>query len=148
MNLASLRTGLQQAIKDNRTTLSNLEAMLADLDGAEAVDVERQGRWTEAMFRQLWDGVSHLPGVVALFEELAAHPGEDVSLDAVRARSGLDEKQQRNEHARMSRVSAALFGAKRWPFQAWQGPANAGGKAGMIYRMDPTVAGWWSVIAG
>ncbi len=47
----------------------------------------------------------------------------------------------------MSRESTKLFGAKRWPFQAWQGPATPGGKAGMVYRMDATVAQWWKEIA-
>jgi hypothetical protein len=146
MDLSAIRAGLQQAIVDNKNALIHLEALLADVDGADAVEVPRQGRWTKAAVQQLWDGSKHLPGVVALFEELAAHPGEDVSLDAVRERSGLDEKQQRNEHARMSRVSTSLFGAKRWPFRAWQGPAIAGGKAGMVYRMDVTVAQWWTEI--
>lgn len=83
---------------------------------------------------------------MALFGETAAHPGETVTFTAVTERSALSSAQQRNEHARMSRIAAGIFGKKRWPIENWQGPIGGTGHSEMIYRMDPTVAAWWEEI--
>ncbi|MET8765916.1 hypothetical protein [Streptomyces sp. NPDC004658] len=74
-------------------------------------------------------------------------PGETVTFTEVLKRSKPDEQRQRNEHARLSRIAAGLFGAKRRPIENWQGGYDANlGKAEMLYRMDPQVAEWWSAL--
>jgi len=143
MSVSMIRTGLQSCINDLDTARARAVALLEDLDGSDAMEVPRQGRWTKAPLSQLWDKVRHLPGIVALFAETAAHPGEAVTFSAVTAHSGLSSMQQRNEHARMSRVTAEIFGTKRWPIENWQGPAGPTGHSEMLYRMDPAIAEWW-----
>lgn len=87
----------------------------------------------------------HLPGVRALFEVTASHPNDAVTFSRVIAKSGLKDIQQRNEHARLSRISAELFCHKQWPIEAWQGsPKPGNGTAEMLYRMDRTVGNWWT----
>lgn len=144
-----VRTALQDAIEEIDRTKDRLRQILDELDNEGAIRIRRQGTWTKAMVEQLWREVVHLPGVAALFEVCAEHPGEDVTYSAVLARSGLDPMQQKNEHARLSRVATELFGDKRWPIENWQGPlTSAGGKAEMIYRMPAEVAAWWRDAAG
>lgn len=84
----------------------------------------------------------------ALFEACASRPDEMVRYRDVLAASGLDAVQQKNEHARLSRITGELFGDKRWPIENWQGsPVEAGGPAEMVYRMPATIASWWREIA-
>lgn len=128
------------------TLHTSLTLLLDDLDGSDAVQVPRQGRWTRTMLRQLWPRVSHLQGVRALFAVTAAAQNQPVTFTDVLKRSGLTEQQQRNEHARMTRVARELFGSKTWPIEAWQGPSQAGGPAEMIYRMGSTVARWYRLL--
>lgn len=139
------RDVLVQALAAARALVSNLESGLAALDG-EAVDVPRQGRWTRPMLAQLWSEARHLPGVRALFATTAASAGEPVPYADVLAASGLDEMQQRNEHARLSRICGEMFGTSRGPIESWQGPPRVDG-ARMIYRMHTTIAAWWRELA-
>jgi hypothetical protein len=150
MDLAVIRPTLVEAITDLDTLGNRLKAILADIDGAVAsIQIPRQGRWTPEMLAALWPKVSHLDGVCALFEITAERPNETVTFTELVARSGLSDQQQRNEHARLSRVSADLFGQKTWPIENWQGNAPAdGGKAETIYRMGSTVAAWWLKLTG
>jgi hypothetical protein len=90
----------------------------------------------------------HLSGVRALFEITAAHPNEVVTFTALLTHSGLDAQQQRNEHARISRISAKMFGVKKWPIEYWQSSTlNEAGKAEMLYRMGGTVAEWYRAVS-
>ena len=150
MERTEWRGALVEAVSASEALTARLRLMLDDIDGEEAAQVPRQGRWTKTMVAQLWAEVQHLPGIKALFEVAAMHPNEVVTYTQVLDVSGLAEMQQRNEHARMSRIAAELFGEKRWPIENWQGGADstAGGKAEMRYRMGATVAGWWREIAG
>lgn len=148
MTSTDIRATVKAALGDVDALRRRLSDLLSDLEGTEAVQIPRQGRWTKPDVEALWEKVHHLPGVCALFEVTAEHPNEAVKFTAVLARSGLDEVQQRNEHARMSRVTSELFGEKRWPIENWQGSTDAtSGRAEMLYRMGATVAAWWEDIA-
>lgn len=145
MDQEALRSVVVGALADVEALQEKLAGLLADIDGtAESVNIPRQGRWSREQVGLLWEGAKHLAGIRALFEATAAVPGEAVTFTEVLKRSKLDEQQQRNEHARLSRIAAGLFGAKRWPIENWQGSYAANlGKAEMLYRMDPQVAEWW-----
>ena len=148
MRTRDIRAVVSSLLDDAEGMAARLRQVLAELDTEDAVEVARQGRWTRSMLGQLWRHVDHLPGVRALFEETAGRPTDVVSFDDIVQRSGLSDQQQRNEHARLSRVSSELFGEKRWPIQNWQGPVRpATGRAEMLYRMGPTVAMWWRELA-
>lgn len=141
---AATLSAIDQALRDLDGVRGRLTALRDDIEGTDAINIPRQGRWTETMFVQLWERVSHLPGVRALFELTGSSPGTAFTFTEVLDRSGLDERQQGNEHARMSRVSSELFGSKRWPIENWQGtPTSQGGKDEMRYRMPTTVGTWW-----
>lgn len=141
---AATLSAIDQALHDLDGVRGRLTALRDDIEGADAINIPRQGRWTETMFVQLWERVNHLPGVRALFELTGSSPGTAFTFTEVLVRSGLDERQQGNEHARMSRVSSELFGSKTWPIENWQGPPTAqGGKDEMRYRMPMTVGTWW-----
>ena len=147
MSLNDVRPIILKAIKDAENLRDRLEGLLADLDGGEAVQVPRQGRWTRQMLADMWRQVAHLSGIRALFEVTSEQPGESITFSTLIERSGLTEQQQRNEHARMSLVSAKLFNRKTWPIENWQGPRTPTGREEMLYRLDPTIAGWWRSIA-
>ncbi|MCE6999873.1 hypothetical protein LZG04_34425 [Saccharothrix sp. S26] len=149
MDIEALRTSVTAALEDVERIRTRLHDLLTDLDqSVDAVHLGRQGRWTPEMLAALWENVRHLKGVRALFEITSEHPDQPVTFTALIARSGLPEQQQRNEHARMSRVAADLFGEKRWPIENWQGATPpTGGKAEMMYRMHHTVAAWWAELS-
>ncbi|MBQ1076648.1 hypothetical protein KBX06_26345 [Micromonospora sp. C31] len=137
-----VRTAVVQAIADVEALLERLRGALAAIDGEATVDLGRQGIWTRGEVIALWERTRHLPGIRALFEITASRVGERVTFGELIAYSGLDGRQQSNEHARMSRIAAELFGAKRWPIENWQ---NSAGE--MVYRMRDEVATWWRDIA-
>ncbi|MFJ1550715.1 hypothetical protein [Streptomyces sp. NPDC088246] len=145
MDREVLRAAVVGALADVEAVQKKLTGLLADIDGtAFSVNIPRQGLWTREQVSLLWGRVRHLAGVRALFEVAVERTGETVTFTEVLERSGLDERQQRNEHARLSRVAAELFGEKRWPIENWQGSYNGNsGKSEMLYRMDPQVADWW-----
>lgn len=148
MDVAQLRATITEALRSNEASAQRLQDALAVLDGDETVQVPRQGAWRRGMLAELWPRVRHLPGVRALFEVCASRPDQTVRYSDVLAASGLDALQQKNEHARLSRITGELFGDKRWPIENWQGsPVEPDGPAEMIYRMPATIAGWWHEIA-
>ncbi|MGA6165980.1 hypothetical protein [Amycolatopsis magusensis] len=133
-----VRTAVVEAIGEAQALLDRLTGTLAMIDGEVTVDLGRQGIWTKGEVAALAAKCSHLPGVKALFEITARNAGEQVTFSELIAHSGLDSKQQANEHARMSRIATDLFDRKRWPIENWQGSAGE-----MIYRMPPEIAVWW-----
>jgi hypothetical protein len=146
MDAGKLRSAVLDAITDLDTVRQRFTDLLAELDG-DAIQVPRQGHWTKSMVRQLWPKVEHLNGIQALFRVTAANAGKSVIFTQLIQQSHLTEQQQRNEHARMSRITAELFGEKKWPIENWQGsPSGETRKAEMIYRMGSTVAEWWTEI--
>ncbi|MER5664374.1 hypothetical protein [Streptomyces mirabilis] len=145
MDQATLRTAVVAALADVESLNAKLNGLLAEIDGTDtAIDLGRQGLWTKAQVALLWGKVNHLPGVRALFEVTAERPGEKLTFTEILERSGLPERQQSNEHAALSRISAQLFKEKRWPIENTQGGSDsATGKAEMLYWMDSRVAAWW-----
>jgi hypothetical protein len=144
MDRMATREAVAAALADVTALQERLTNLLADLDGTEkAVNLGRQGRWTYADVERIWTKSKHLAGVRALFEITAAKPGETVTYAELLERSGLDEQQQRVEHARLSRIATDLFGEKRWPIDNWQG-----GRDEKLYRMDPQIAEWWNDLHG
>ena len=145
MNREVLRAAVVGALADVEAVKTKLTGLLDDIDGtAFSVNIPRQGLWTREQVGLLWGRIRHLTGVRALFEVTVERAGVTVTFTEVLERSGLNERQQRNEHARLSRVAAELFGEKRWPIENWQGSYNDdSGKSEMLYRMDPQVADWW-----
>ncbi|QBJ91442.1 hypothetical protein D0Z67_14875 [Streptomyces seoulensis] len=145
MDHANLRAAVVAALVDVESLNVKLTGLLAELDGTDtAIDLGRQGLWTKAQVALLWGKVNHLPGVRALFEATAERPDEKVTFTEVLERSGLPGRQQSNEHAALSRISAQLFKEKRWPIENTQGGSNSvTGKAEMLYWMDGRVAEWW-----
>ncbi len=149
MDHATLRAAVVAALADVESLNAKLNGLLAAIDGTDtAVDLGRQGLWTKAQVALLWSKVNHLPGVRALFEATAERPDEKVTFTEILQRSGLPERQQSNEHAALSRISAQLFKGKRWPIENSQGGSDSTtGKAEMLYWMDSRVATWWRDIA-
>ncbi|MGJ3558879.1 hypothetical protein ACR6C2_07830 [Streptomyces sp. INA 01156] len=149
MDHATLRAAAVAALADVESLNAKLNGLLAAIDGTDtAVDLGRQGLWTKAQVALLWSKVNHLPGVRALFEATAEHPDKKVTFTEILQRSGLPERQQSNEHAALSRISAQLFKGKRWPIENSQGGSDSTtGKAEMLYWMDSRVAAWWRDIA-
>ncbi|MFE1294038.1 hypothetical protein [Streptomyces sp. NPDC058731] len=145
MDHATLRAAVVAALADTESLNVKLNGLLAEIDGtATAVDLGRQGLWTKAQVELLWHKVNHLSGVRALFEATAERPDEKVTFTEILERSKLPERQQRNEHAALSRISAQLFKEKRWPIENSQGGSDSTtGKAEMLYWMDSRVAAWW-----
>jgi hypothetical protein len=113
------------------------EDLLSDDDNIEVVG---QGTWRRSMLAELHPYLEGSPGVLALFDEAANHPDEQISYVAVRSRSGLSDMGQRNAHAGLSRSVVRLFGRKTWPLAAWQDPNDGI----MRYRMPGVVAVWWT----
>ena len=88
--------------------------------------------------------MDHLPGVRALFEATAERPDQKITFTEILQRSRPPERQQSNEHAALSRISAQLLEEKRWPVENSQGSSDSTtGKAEMLYWMDSRVAAWW-----
>ncbi|KAA6224422.1 hypothetical protein CP973_14450 [Streptomyces albofaciens JCM 4342] len=145
MDHATLRAAVVAALADTESLSAKLNGLLAEIDGTDtAVDLGRQGLWTKAQVELLWHKVNHLAGVRALFEATAERPDEKVTFTEILERSKLPERQQSNEHAALSRISAQLFKEKRWPIENSQGGSESTtGKAEMLYWMDSRVAAWW-----
>ncbi|MEV5864834.1 hypothetical protein AB0L83_34725 [Streptomyces sp. NPDC052071] len=145
MDQEAMRSAVVGALSDVEAVKEKLTGLLAEIDGtASSVSIPRQGLWTKEQVGLLWGRASHLTGVHALFQTTAEQAGTTVTFTSLIERSGLDERQQRNEHARLSRLASELFGEKRWPIENWQGGYNThSGKSEMLYRMDPQIAEWW-----
>ena len=115
---------------------TELRALLAS--DRESISVHGQGIWRRDMLEVLWPRVRHLTGVRALFALTAERAPAVVTYSELLQRSGLPDRQQANEHARLSRVARELFGKKVWPLEAWQDSRDGL----MHYRMDVTMARW------
>jgi hypothetical protein len=146
---AAIRSAVVEAVASLDVLRGRFTDLLAALDGQDdGIQVPGQGRWTKDRVAALWEGVHHLQGARALFEVTAAHANEAVSFEQVRSASGLTAQEQRNHHARITRVAAKVCGETRWPIQSWQSAAGPDGKVDTHYRMGATVAEWWREAAG
>lgn len=116
MDPTDFRQAIVVAFEDADRMRQHLTALLAQLDGGdEAVVVPGQGTFTRSGFVTLANNVAHLRGVRALFDVTSERAGETVLFSEVTARSGLSDKRQGNEHARMSRIASDLFNQRIWP---------------------------------
>lgn len=105
----------------------------------DSVEVPGQSLWRPSMIEQLRPIIMHLKGVVALLDATSENPETAVTYQQVLSRSGLSDTQQRNEHARLTRISLELFGVRTWPIEAWQDASDGV----MRYRASGLVAKWW-----
>jgi hypothetical protein len=127
---------LEQMLRDLRNDV------LADDEGeAETVDLGRQGPWSRANLHNLYPSIEHLAGVMALLDLAAERSPEIVTFREVLARSGLTEKEQGNDHSRLSWATKRLFGEKKWPVDNWQATDGE-----MHYRMPTLIAQWWRAL--
>lgn len=124
---------MEQLLQDLRN-----DVLTDDSPEEESVEIPRQGKWRRSMLAGLRPHIEHLPGVIALFDLTAERAPQQVTYADVIARSGLSDRAQRNDHARLSWVTKELFGAKTWPLE-WQ----QAGDGEMRYRMPASVARWW-----
>jgi hypothetical protein len=127
---------LEQMLRDLRS-----DVLTDDESGSESIDVGRQGTWHLSDLQGLYPSIEHLAGVTALFDLAAERSPDVVTFREVLARSGLSDKEQSNDHARLSWATKRLLGQKRWPVDNWQA---ADGE--MHYRMPNLIAQWWRMI--
>lgn len=124
---------MEQMLRDLRN-----DVLTDDRSADEMVEIPGQGTWRRSMLVELRPQIQHLPGAVALLDLAAERAPQQVTYGEVLARSGLSDREQRNDHTRLSWMTKKLFGAKTWPVE-WQQAANGE----MRYRMHPDVARWW-----
>ena len=130
--------------------IAAMEQQLQDMrkevleDGAaeeEVVQVTGQGAWQRSTLAELYPHVEHLHGVLALLDLTAEHAPEPVAYEEVKRRSGLTDRQQRNDHAALTLATKKVFGRRTWPV-AWQQTSEGA----MRYWMPVRMATWWNEI--
>ena len=124
---------IEQMLRDLRN-----DVLTDDRGADEMVEIPGQGTWRRSMLVELRPKIHHLRGVVALLDLAAERAPQQVTYADVLARSGLSDREQRNDHTRLSWVTKKLFGKKKWPVE-WQQAGNGE----MRYRMHADVARWW-----
>jgi hypothetical protein len=124
---------MEQMLQDLRS-----DVLADDALSDEVVQVPGQGPWRRSMLAELYPHVEHLRGVVALFDMLAERTPDVATYHEVMGKTGLADRQQRSEHAALTRVSVKLFGKRTWPI-AWRQASD-----GTIqYWMPTRLADWW-----
>jgi hypothetical protein len=103
----------------------------------ETVLVQGQGPWTSDMLHRLADAVSY-PGALALLDRCAQRPGQWVPKSEVEEEYAFSAIQLRNELGALSKKTVKLFGQAIWPME-WRKERGV-----YSYRMEPTVAQWWT----
>lgn len=127
---------MEQQLQDMRKEV--LEDSAAD---EEVVQVTGQGAWQRSTLAELYPHVEHLRGVLALLDLTAEHAPEPVTYEEVKRRSGLTDRQQRNDHAALTLAAKKAFGRRTWPV-AWQQTSEGA----MRYWMPVRMATWWNEI--
>jgi hypothetical protein len=61
-----------------------------------------------------------------------------VSYDDIKRRSGLNDRQQRNDHAALTRTVTKVFGRRTWPV-SWRQTSDGTTQ----YWMPTRMAAWW-----
>lgn len=124
---------IEQLLQDMRTDI------LADeVAKIEVVQVPGQGAWRRDMLVELYPHIEQLPGVLALMDLISEHAPESVSYAEIKQRSGLSDRQQRSDHAALTRIAKRIFDRRTWPF-AWRQTADGA----MQYWMPARMADWW-----
>jgi hypothetical protein len=111
------------------------------LEQAAAGRQPDSGAWQRPMLVELYPHIEHLQGVLALLDVTAEHAPEPVSYEEVKLRSGLTDRQQRNDHAALTLAAKKAFGRRTWPV-AWQQTSEGA----MRYWMPSRMATWWKEI--
>ena len=132
-NLLRRIDAIEQQLKDMRN-----EVLADDKTDDDIVQVIGQGAWQRQMLAELYPHIEHLRGVHALLDLTAENAPESVSYDEVKRRSGLTDRQQRNDHAALTRTATRVFGRRTWPV-AWQQTSDGA----MRYWMPARMANWW-----
>jgi hypothetical protein len=98
---------------------------------------ERSGTWTKEMVRRLQASLEY-PGARALLDLCSQRAPEEITLQEIAERTGIEDTQIRAELGAMTKLSRQLYGRKTWPISVrWtRGRAN--------YSMKPQLASWWS----
>lgn len=131
---------MKQLLEDLRADVLTAE----EAEGMEdVVEIPRQGTWSLRMVEDLYPHVEHRPGIMALLDLTATRSPHDVAYRDVLVRSGLTDREQRNDHARLSWISSRLLGKKTWPIECQQASDGE-----MRYRMPAKVAAWWHTVRG
>ena len=126
---------IEQQLQDMR------REVLEDGAAEEVVQVTGQGAWQRPMLVELYPHIEHLRGVLALLDLTAEHAPEPVSYEEVKRRSGLTDRQQRNDHAALTLAAKKTFGRRTWPV-AWQQTSEGA----LRYWMPARMATWWKEI--
>lgn len=126
---------IEQLLQDMRNDILTDE--VEDVE-VEIVQVPGQGAWHRQMLVEFCPYIEHLPGVLALMDLASEHAPEPVSYAEIKLRSGLSDRQQRNDHAALTRIAKQVFGRRTWPF-AWRQTADGA----MQYWMPTRMADWW-----
>lgn len=128
--------------------LASLAAGRMEAHGPSSADVfvavTGQGEWTQRMVEQLVNDLPDYPGVVALFDRCAERPATWVMKTDIENEQGIAPTQLRNELAALSKKTKKIFDRANpiWPVE-WKKE-----KGGYYYRMDATLASWWSLARG
>jgi len=107
----------------------------------EVIQITGQGAWQRPMLVELYPHIEHLRGVLALLDLTAEHAPEPVYYEEVKRRSGLTDRQQRNDHAALTLAAKKAFGRRTWPV-AWQQTSEGATR----YWMPARMATWWKEI--
>jgi transcriptional regulator with XRE-family HTH domain len=104
----------------------------------EVVQIPGQGAWQRQMLVELYPHIEHLPGVLALMDLTSERAPESVSYTEIKQRSGLSDRQQRSDHAALTRTAKRIFERRTWPL-AWRQTADGATQ----YWMPARMADWW-----
>jgi hypothetical protein len=129
---------MQQMLQDLRSDILSDDAV-----SDEVVQVPGQGEWRRSMLAKLYPYVENSRGVVTLFDMLAERAPEPATYHEVLRKTGLADRQQRNEHAALTRSSVKLFSERTWPI-AWRQASDGT----MHYWMPVRLADWWRELRG
>jgi hypothetical protein len=110
---------------------------VSQVGASDAVTVQGQGPWTEAMVERLEADLGY-KATRTLFTMAAERAPRSVSFTEAVIEAGEEAKQLRAELGALSKITKRLFGVKTWPFAVKYGDM---GEAS--YSMEPEVAKWW-----
>lgn len=108
------------------------------IDDPNAVEVGGQGRWDPRMVERLRTSI-HLPAAKSLIDVVADKAPEEISMQEVLEVVNIDSNRMRGALAGLTRLTTKLYGRRTWPFSVRYNPQGLA-----FYRMDNTVAAWWS----
>jgi len=121
-----------------RRHYSAVITFLARLMGGDGTGTGLEPDWSEEMIRTL-HAIPLSETVRALMDLTCARPGERVTFDEVRRRSGRAYPNARADLAGFTRALRATFGRADWPVRVIAG----GAKGTLQYEAEPAIARAW-----